>query len=84
MEKTSILIRNVDKALHLRLKQEAEDNNMNLNQYILSILEEIDPMERYRKLYAEQTHQQAQNTKVLQDVSSKQDKLLNILKEYEF
>ena len=83
MEKTSILIRNVDKALHLRLKQEAADKGMNLNEYLLSILVDIDPMERYRKLYEEQTHQQAQNTKVLKEVAMKSDRILEIIEEVE-
>ncbi|EGQ3392007.1 hypothetical protein KND94_001966 [Staphylococcus pseudintermedius] len=79
METTSINIRNVSKGLHLRLKQEAKDNGMKLNEYLLQILEANDPFERYRKLYEEQTHQQAQNTKVLQELVSKQDEILSIL-----
>jgi hypothetical protein len=84
METTSINIRNVTKGLHLRLKQEAKDNGMKLNEYLLQILEENDPQERYKKLYEEQTHQQAQNTKVLQDLVSKQDEILNILNSIDY
>ncbi|MDK9850202.1 hypothetical protein [Staphylococcus equorum] len=84
METTSINIRNVDKGLHLRIKQKAKDSGYNLNEYLLKILEDNDPLEQYRKLYEEQTHQQAQNTKVLKEVTSKQDKILSILESVDY
>lgn len=84
MVKKELKIRNVDSGLLERLNVLADEQNISRNQLILNMLEQLDPLESYRKLYAEQTHQQAQNTKVLQEVISKQDRMLAILKEYEF
>lgn len=82
--KKNLFIRNVDSELLDRLSRQAKDKNLSRNQFILETLAQADPLESYRKLYAEQTHQQAQNTKVLQEVTSKQDRILEILTEYDF
>ena len=84
METVSLYIRNLDKGLHLRIKQEEKEKGYSMNEYILKLLEENDPLEQYKKLYEEQTHQQAQNTKVLKEVASKQDKILNILESVDY
>lgn len=44
----------------------------------------LDPLKSYQKLYAEQSHQQAQNTKVLKEVASKQDKILALLESVDY
>jgi hypothetical protein len=85
METVSLYIRNLDKGLHLRIKQEAKKKGYSMNEYILKLLEENDPLEKYKKLYMKnKTHQQAQNTKVLKEVASKQDKILNILESVDY
>ncbi|WP_142301895.1 FitA-like ribbon-helix-helix domain-containing protein, partial [Staphylococcus aureus] len=45
METVSLYIRNLDKGLHLRIKQEAKEKGYSMNEYILKLLEENDPLE---------------------------------------
>ena len=52
METVSLYIRNLDKGLHLRIKQEAKEKGYSMNEYILKLLEENDPLERGEKLLA--------------------------------
>lgn len=83
MTTKDLKIRNVDAGLIERLNVIASEQNISRNQLIINLLESLDPLESYQKLYAEQTHQQAQNTKVLKEVCSKQDEILSILKSVE-
>lgn len=77
-------IRNVDSELLDRLSRLAKEKNISRNELILETLEQLDPLESYQKLYAEQSHQQAQNTKVLKEVASKQDKILSLLESVDY
>ena len=77
-------IRNVDSELLDRLSRLAKEKNISRNELILETLEQRDPLESYQKLYAEQSHQQAQNTKVLKEVASKQDKILALLESVDY
>lgn len=77
-------IRNVDSELLDRLSRLAKEKNISRNELILETLEQLDPLESYQKLYAEQSHQQAQNTKVLKEVASKQDKILALLESVDY
>jgi len=77
-------IRNVDSELLDRLSRLAKEKNISRNELILETLEQLDPLESYQKLYAEQSHQQAQITKVLKEVASKQDKILALLESVDY
>ena len=77
-------IRNVDSELLDRLSRLAKEKSISRNELILETLEQLDPLESYQKLYAEQSHQQAQNTKVLKEVASKQDKILALLESVDY
>ncbi|WP_233437124.1 MULTISPECIES: hypothetical protein [Staphylococcus] len=77
-------IRNVDSELLDRLSRLAKEKNISRNELIVETLEQLDPLESYQKLYAEQSHQQAQNTKVLKEVASKQDKILALLESVDY
>lgn len=77
-------IRNVDSELLDRLSRLAKEKNISRNELIVETLEQLDPLESYQKLYAEQSHQQAQNTKVLKEVASKQDKILSLLESVDY
>lgn len=77
-------IRNVDSELLDRLSRLAKEKNISRNELIVETLEQLDPLESYQKLYAEQSHQQAQNTKVLKEVASKQDKILTLLESVDY
>ena len=77
-------IRNVDSELLDRLSRLAKEKNISRNELILETLEQRDALESYQKLYAEQSHQQAQNTKVLKEVASKQDKILALLESVDY
>lgn len=41
-------------------------------------------MESCQKSYAEQSHRQVQNTKILKEVASKQDKILALLESVDY
>ncbi|MDW4036333.1 hypothetical protein AST08_10230 [Staphylococcus saprophyticus] len=84
MATKDLKVRNVDSGLLERLNVVAAEQNISRNQLIINLLESLDPLENYQKLYAEQTHQQAQNTKALKEVCSKQDEILNILKSVDY
>lgn len=84
MATKDLKVRNVDSGLLERLNVVAAEQNISRNQLIINLLESLDPLESYQKLYAEQTHQQAQNTKVLKEVCNKQDEILNILKSVDY
>ncbi|POA08065.1 hypothetical protein I6J04_13020 (plasmid) [Staphylococcus carnosus] len=84
MMKKNLLIRDVDSELLDRLSRLAKDKNISRNKLILETLELLDPLESYQKLYAEQSHQQAQNTKVLKEVANKQDKILALLESVDY
>lgn len=84
MPKKELKIRNVDSGLLERLNVIAEEQKISRNQLIINMLETLDPLESYKKLYAEQTHQQAQNTKVLKEVTSKQNEILDLLKSVDY
>lgn len=77
-------IRNVDSELLDRLSRLPKEKNISRNELIVETLEQLDPLESYQKLYAEQSHQQAQNTKVLKEVASKQDKILALLESVDY
>ncbi|BBD87420.1 Uncharacterised protein [Staphylococcus aureus] len=50
----------------------------------MDIIEQIDPLECYRSLYAEQSHQQAQNTKALKELADKIDRVYNTINDLEY
>lgn len=84
MANKELKIRNVDSELLDRLSRLAKEKNISRNELIVETLERLDPLESYQKLYAKQSHQQAQNTKVLKEVASKQDKILALLESVEY
>ncbi|MBM9448504.1 hypothetical protein JVX89_12175 [Staphylococcus ureilyticus] len=84
MANKELKIRNVDSELLDRLSRLAKEKNISRNELIVETLEQLDPLESYQKLYAEQSHQQAQNTKVLKEVASKQDKILALLESVDY
>lgn len=84
MANKELKIRNIDSELLDRLSRLAKEKNISRNDLILETLERLDPLESYQKLYAEQSHQQAQNTNVLKEVASKQDKILALLESVEY
>lgn len=84
MATKDLKVRNVDSGLLERLNVIAAEQKVSRNQLIINMLEALDPLESYKKLYAEQTHQQAQNTKVLKEVSSKQNEILDLLKSVDY
>ena len=84
MANKELKIRNVDSELLDRLSRLAKEKNISRNELILETLEQLDPLESYQKLYAEQSHQQAHNTKVLKEVASKQDKILALLESVDY
>ncbi|MDT3894578.1 hypothetical protein AB6F97_12875 [Staphylococcus arlettae] len=84
MAKKELKIRNVDSVLLDRLSSLAKEKNISRNELILETLKQLDPLKSYQKLYAEQSHQQAQNTKVLKEVASKQDKILSLLESVDY
>lgn len=84
MANKELKIRNVDSELLDRLSRLAKEKNISRNELILETLERLDPLENYQKLYAEKSHQQAQNTKVLKEVANKQDKILALLESVEY
>ncbi|NGQ51148.1 hypothetical protein G6X44_07430, partial [Staphylococcus aureus] len=47
-------------------------------------IEQIDPLECYRSLYTEQSHQQAQNTKALKELADKIDRVYNTINDLEY
>ncbi len=77
-------IRNVDSELLDRLSRLAKEKNISRNELILETFEQLDLLESCQKLYAEQSHQQAQNTKNLKAVASKQDKILALLESVDY
>lgn len=69
-------IRNVDSELLGWLSRLAKEKNISRNELILETLEQLYTLESCQKLYEEQSHQQAQNTKKLKEIASKQSKIL--------
>jgi len=81
--KTRLHIRNIDVNLKQRHQEIAKEKGLNFSDYIIKILEENDPLEQYRKLYEETSHQQAQTLKVMNELTEKVDKVYNIMKRIE-
>lgn len=77
-------IRNVDSELLDWLRGLAKEKNISRNELISETLEQLYPLESCQKSYAEQSYQQAQNTKNLKAVASKQDKILALLESVDY
>ncbi|MEA1227498.1 hypothetical protein [Staphylococcus aureus] len=84
MATREIKIRSVDVETIKRIDRMAKQKNMSRNEFLLDVLEKVDPLECYRSLYAEQSHQQAQNTKVLKELADKVDRVYNIINDLEY
>lgn len=82
-QKTTITIREVDPIIKESLKDEARKSGISFNKYMNNLFEENTPKEQYKKLYEEQTHQQAVNTKVMKEMVSKLDEMYKIIKQLE-
>lgn len=82
-KKTQINIKNLDISLKQRHQKIAEEKGMKFNTYLIHLLESTDPTEQYKKLYEEQTHQQAANIKVMKEMVSKLDDIHKIIKQIE-
>lgn len=64
-------IRNIDSGLLGWLSRLAKEKNISRNELILETLELLYTLESCQKLYEEQSHQQAQNTKKIKEIASK-------------
>lgn len=84
METRDIKIRSVDVETIKRIDRMAKQKNISRNEFLLGIIEQIDPLECYRSLYAEQSHQQAQNTKALKELADKIDRVYNTINDLEY
>lgn len=84
METRDIKIRSVDVETIKRIDRMAKQKNISRNEFLLDIIEKIDPLECYRSLYAEQSHQQAQNTKALKELADKIDRVYNTINDLEY
>ncbi|MCT2553889.1 MULTISPECIES: hypothetical protein [Staphylococcus] len=84
MPTKDIFIRNVNIETLDRIDRLAKQKNISRNDFLLDIIEKVDPLECYRNLYAEQSHQQAQNTKVLKELADKVDRVYNIINDLEY
>lgn len=84
METRDIKIRSVDVETIKRIDRMAKQQNISRNEFLLDIIEQIDPLECYRSLYAEQSHQQAQNTKALKELADKIDRVYNTINDLEY
>lgn len=84
MPTKDIFIRNVNIEALERIDRMAKQKNISRNEFLLDIIEQVDPLECYRSLYAEQSHQQAQNTKVLKELADKVDRVYNIINDLEY
>ncbi|MBM6371506.1 hypothetical protein [Staphylococcus haemolyticus] len=82
-KKVQINIKNIDENLKNRHQKIAEENGMTLNKYLINLLEKTDPIEQYKKLYEETTHQQSVNIKVMKEMVSKLDDIHKIMKQIE-
>jgi hypothetical protein len=84
METRDIKIRSVDVETIKRIDRMEKQKNISRNEFLLDIIERIDPLECYRSLYAEQSHQQAQNTKALKELADKIDRVYNTINDLEY
>ncbi|HDN0298645.1 TPA: ribbon-helix-helix protein, CopG family [Staphylococcus aureus] len=84
METRDIKIRSVDVETIKRIDRMAKQKNISRNEFLLDIIEQIDPLECYQSLYAEQSHQQAQNTKALKELADKIDRVYNTINDLEY
>lgn len=84
METRDIKIRSVDVETIKRIDRMAKQKNISRNEFLLDIIEQIDPLKCYRSLYAEQSHQQAQNTKALKELADKIDRVYNTINDLEY
>ncbi|KAG73594.1 hypothetical protein W791_02566 [Staphylococcus aureus VET1499S] len=84
MPTKDIFIRNVNVDTLERIDRLAKQKNISRNEFLLGIIEQVDPLECYRSLYAEQSHQQAQNTKALKELADKIDRVYNTINDLEY
>ncbi|MBU7054265.1 hypothetical protein [Staphylococcus aureus] len=84
MPTKDIFIRNVNVDTLERIDRLAKQKNISRNDFLLGIIEQVDPLECYRNLYAEQSHQQAQNTKALKELADKIDRVYNTINDLEY
>lgn len=84
MPTKDIFIRNVNVDTLERIDRLAKQKNISRNNFLLGIIEQVDPLECYRSLYAEQSHQQAQNTKALKELADKIDRVYNTINDLEY
>ncbi|HDK4906859.1 TPA: hypothetical protein PSZ00_002308 [Staphylococcus aureus] len=84
MPTKDIFIRNVNVDTLERIDRLAKRKNISRNDFLLGIIEQVDPLECYRSLYAEQSHQQAQNTKALKELADKIDRVYNTINDLEY
>ncbi|HDP4183536.1 TPA: hypothetical protein P6O34_002535 [Staphylococcus aureus] len=84
MPTKDIFIRNVNIETLERIDRLAKQKNISRNDFLLDVIEKVDPLECYRSLYVEQSHQQAQNTKVLKELADKVDRVYNIINDLEY
>lgn len=77
-------IRNVDSELLDWLRGLAKEKNISRNELISETLEQLYLLESCQKSYAEQSHRQVQNTKILKEVTIKQDKILALLESVDY
>ncbi|WP_407547255.1 hypothetical protein [Staphylococcus aureus] len=84
MSTKDIFIRNVNVDTLERIDRLAKQKNISRNDFLLGIIEQVDPLECYRSLYAEQSHQQAQNTKALKELADKIDRVYNTINDLEY